>query len=107
MDKEKNKIEEKNPLDIPAKEIKTEKEATYPDEIDKLKTQLQEKENEAKAALDRLLRVRAAFDNYQKRPKKERNEFEKSASETGEVAPLVKEIKMTRKQFKGTLKNAG
>src|SRR3989338_2296520 len=128
MGKEINKPEEKNPQDIPAKEIKTEKEAIEPDEIDKLKNQLQEKEKEAKEALDRLLRVRADFDNYQKRAKKERNEFEKfaseglikellpvmdnleramnSANETGEVAPLVKGIKMTIKQFKDTLKNA-
>ena len=129
MGKEINKTEEKNPQDIPAKEIKTEKETVYPDEIDKLKNQLQEKENEAKEALDRLLRVSADFDNYQKRAKKERNDFEKfaseglikellpvmdnleramnSANETGEVAPLVKGIEMTIKQFKDTLKNAG
>jgi molecular chaperone GrpE len=129
MNKEKNKIEKNDAQDIPAEEIKAEKEAIYPDEIEKFKNQLQEKDKELKDTLDRLLRVRADFDNYQKRAKKERQEFEKfasegliknllhvmdnlerainSANETGDVAPLVKGIEMTIKQFKDTLKNAG
>ncbi|MBI4379555.1 MAG: nucleotide exchange factor GrpE [Nitrospinae bacterium] len=98
-------------------------------EIDELKKQLQEKEKEANDTLNRLLRVRADFDNYQKRISKERREFEKFAGEelirellpvmdnleramnssrgTGEVAPLVKGLEMTVQQFKGMLKDAG
>src|SRR3989337_255001 len=105
MDKEINKTEEKDTQDIPAKEIKVEKEAVYPDEIDKLKNQLQEKEKEArnefeKVASEGLIKeLLPVMDNLERAMN--------SANETGEVAPLVKGIKMTIKQFKDTLKNAG
>lgn len=129
MDKENLETENKT-AEIDSQKIPSEKTKPEPsDETGELKKQLQEKEKEAKDAFDRLLRVRADFDNYQKRVKKERQEFERFASEglvkellpvidnlerainstkvTGEIAPLVEGLEMTIKQFKDALKNAG
>lgn len=125
MNKKGNKIEEK--IEIPV-EIKTDAMSSA-DDIVELKRQLQEKEKETKDTLDRLLRVRADFDNYQKRIKKEKMEFErflneglikellpvvdnleramKSAEQSGEIAPLIKGLEMTIKQFRDILKEAG
>ncbi|MEK7846170.1 MAG: nucleotide exchange factor GrpE [Nitrospinota bacterium] len=125
MNKNGNKIEEK--IGIPV-EIKTEA-ISSADDIVELKRKLQEQEKEAKDTLDRLLRVRADFDNYQKRIKKEKMEFErflneglikellpvvdnleramKSAKQSGEIAPLSKGLEMTIKQFRDILKEVG
>lgn len=69
-----------------------------------LKKKFEEKEEEAKALYDRLLRTQAEFENYKKRMVKEKNDLMRYANEEllKEILPPVDNLEMAIKQARET-----
>jgi molecular chaperone GrpE len=68
-------------------ELRDSKTVGLEDQLKEVQAQLEAKEQEAKEAYDRLLRVSADFENYKKRSARETEEFRKFANQT-----LLKEM---------------
>ena len=64
--------------------------------VKKLEEKLESKEQEAKEAYDRFLRVSAEFENYKKRSAREMSDFKKFANESllKEMLPIVDSLEL-------------
>lgn len=97
-DREENRKDDKNDKEVVGtKEIETsKKEKKLASRAEKLREKLESKEQEAKEAYDRFLRVSAEFENFKKRSEREMSDFKKFANESllKEMLPVVDSLQL-------------